>query len=180
MHGRLRVEYRKRMTNKIQTMENMRQQRRLRCVFQMINLRERQHLDLSVLTRDGLVITQPADVHSELTDHFAQWYSIPSVLHPVAQNLINSDMWSALLEGQHLSDCGPSSFQMEAFCAACRYKVSEAQRVQFQDVLIRPISADEYSLEITNMKHGKAPGPSGATASMIKAWPANVHTRVLG
>ena len=28
------------------------------------------------------------------------------------------------------------------------------------------------------MKHGKAPGPTGTTATMIKAWPADIHKHV--
>ena len=44
---------------------------------------------------------------------------------------------------------------------------------------MQPIAEHEYAMEITKMEYGKAPGPSGATATMIKAWPGNIRAHVV-
>ena len=179
MHGRLRAEYRRRMSGKIQAMEEMRQQHRLGRMFQMVNLNEKQQVDLSAITTAGQVITDPVDVQIKLSAHFAEWYSIPRNLHPVARQIYDGHLWSSILEGVFPTANGSESFQVQAFYQACQYKVPLSLRERFRDVLMVPISEQEYSTEVCKMKYGKAPGPSGATATMIKAWPAEIHSHVL-
>lgn len=55
-------------------MENMRQEGRLSYMFRMVNLREKQSLDLSVISKCGNTFTDPVEFHEELTTHFSEWY----------------------------------------------------------------------------------------------------------
>lgn len=74
---------------------------------------------------------------------------------------------------------GPSSFSFLEFSHACEYKALEVRREEFCATLLQPITVHEYAMKIVKMKYWKASGPSDATATMINAWPENMHERVL-
>ena len=60
--------------------------------------------------------------HQELTNHFANWYNVPSDLHLVAQRTYSGQLWQSLLDGTPLDIGGPESFRVHEFSTACRYK----------------------------------------------------------
>ena len=47
-----------------------------------------------------------------------------------------------------------------------------------QEATDAPLTWSEYMVEIHLLSHGKAPGSSGVTATMIKSWPAATHQLV--
>lgn len=68
------------------------------------------------------------------------------------------------------SDKHPTSLRAGLFEKACRIKVSLEQQQDICTLVSAPLSYEEYLNEMKKMKSGKAPGPSGATANIFKAW----------
>lgn len=147
LHGRLRSEFRKRMSEKVKQTEEMRQQGRLGYMFRMVNLREKQNLDLSVISRDGELFTNPVDI--QITDgSFCGMVPHTENLHPVAQDIYHKQCWQALLDGVYEAERGPESFRFQEFSAACKYKASPSLRELFRSTLLKPISESELQWKL--------------------------------
>ena len=130
MHGRKRAEMRARSNAFIASIEHFRQQNRFGRIFTLIDLKEKQSLDLSSLVVAGNVVVNPQRIHALLTDHFQSWYATPCNLHPIAKNFLAGNFWHQLVTGtsEDIPDnCFPPSFMLPSFIAACKSKVSIEQ-----------------------------------------------------
>ena len=63
----------------------------------------------------------------------------------------------------------PECFQ-KGLRRVCAEKVSPAQRAMVHDRMAEPITFTEFDAALTALTNGGAPGPSEATANMVKAW----------
>ena len=125
MHGRKRSLMRKQMSERVAKMEMLREQNRIGEIFCMINLKDKPSIDLSSLTVGDKVITDPKTIHTELTRHFNQWYSIPSDLHSEALKFREPTYWRELLSGSHsFSEESSESFRNLKLLKInrCRYR----------------------------------------------------------
>ena len=182
LHGRLRAEYRKRTSSRLAKMQELYEQNRMGEIFRMINIKNKPDLDLSVLQTKEEILTHPQDIHQQLTFHFSEWYKIPDDLHPAALLWQDGVFWQQLVHGNISYLCngqGHVAFQEQMFIKTCKRKVSESVALEIAGATEAPISREEYQQEINKMSFGKAPGPTGASASMFKAWPDAIHNQVL-
>ena len=179
MHGRRRTDWRRQHSQRLAHLEDMRAAQQYKSLFRCIGLKERTAIPLDTLSTSTAMLTDANDIHLALTAHFQQWYRAPAATHIFAQQLHDPNWISALLDGTAapLLDL-PPSFQQQAFINSCRVKVTAEQRVQVQDATDAPLLWTEYIREIHLLQYGKAPGPSGVTATMIKSWPDAMHELV--
>ena len=179
MHGRRRTDWRKQHSQRIALLEDMRSAQQYKLLFRRIGIKDRTAISLDTLCTTDTTLTNATEIHLALTAHFASWYQAPQDTHPFAQQLHDPAWIAALLDGTanplpHL----PASFCQHSFITACRTRVTEEQRRQVQDATDAPLAWSEYMAEIHLLCHGKAPGPSGVTATMIKSWPDATHQLV--
>ena len=157
----------------------MRSAQQYKLLFRRIGIKERAAISLDTLCTNDTTLTNANEIHLALTAHFENWYRAPHDTHSFAHQLHDPAWIAALLDGtarplQHL----PASFRQHSFIAACRARVTDEQQRQVQEATDAPLTWSEYIAEINLLCHGKAPGPSGVTATMIKSWPAATHQLV--
>ena len=88
MHGRKRAAMRARSNAFVASIEHFKQQNRFGRIFTLIDLKEKQAMDLSSLVVAGNVIVNPQRINALLTDHFEAWYATPCDFHPIAKNFL--------------------------------------------------------------------------------------------
>ena len=105
----------------------MRAAQQYRQMFRRIGIKDSTHLALdSLLTADTL-LTDPADIHTALTDHFAAWYRVPSTTHAFAEHLQDPTWIDALLQGTASPDPTlPPSFRCD-YHQACLSRLGAPQ-----------------------------------------------------
>ena len=160
-------------------------------IIQQLSCRPPDMLDLQSLpcpTRGQ--ITNHYTVQIVLNSYFKDWHAIPKSLDPAADKLARDpDWWHSLLE--YRTKTGPEPLQttpseenilpldygsaiplplQDGLRRVCAVKVSKPVELCLQQVLDEPITYDDFNLAINSLTNGGAPGPSGVTVNMIKAW----------
>ena len=176
LHGRKRTEWRRQQSERTAKLEDMRVAQQYKQLFRSIGIKEQTRLPLDTLATADTILTAPDEIHDALTSHFAEWYRAPLDIHPLAARLHDPTWTAALLDGTALPlpDL-PPTFRQQAFLNACRYRTTPEQRAHVHEITSAPLTWTEYQSEIQLLCFGKAPGPSGVTATMIKSWPLATH-----
>lgn len=130
-------------------------------------------------------ITDPAAVHAHISAFFTDWYTIPTTLDPAGSQLAHNMEWARSLLEYH--DTGipqtlhPQSkipiHMQDGIRRTCAIKVTQQVRDQLRDTTNQPLTFKEFDDAINQIRAGSAPGPSDATANMVKGW--TPHTRKL-
>ena len=103
---------------------------------------------------------------------------MPATLDAAADSLTSTPgWWKTLLYSStavgdtylHQSSAIPPHLQ-RGLRKACNIKASPEIKQEIQQSTDRPITYEEFSDAIDTLRAGSAPGPSGATPSMLKAW----------
>ena len=135
-----------------------------------------------------------------LNDYFREWHAIPASLDPAADKLARDpDWWHSLLEyrtrsSEHTASHdsttpsnGPRQVNTEDILPldysssiplslqdglrrVCAVKISQPIKDCLQNVLDETITFEDFDAAINALTNGGAPGPSGVTVNMVKAW----------
>ena len=192
LHGRFRSDLRSRMSTRVALMQEALEIKNFKAVYQKIGFKLHQTIDLSYLVRDNAILTNPMAIHDAHVDHFQAHHSCPLTLDPCACSLTEEpDFWRTLFSSDSPPTSPPGSTThpthspsppihpdsnippryQDLIRKMCRRKVSQDVADELARVLREEITLEQFKAAIRAMPAGKAPGPSGLTANMIKAWP---------
>jgi hypothetical protein len=198
LHGRLRTQLRLKMSERVRKMQLCLEQNKILDILLKLGNKQRHALDHSFLqNEDASITTNPIEIHQKLSDHFQVHHEAPDNLDPVARAIQEDpDFWRLLVNppitkippGRRSSNSTryilpppppvplhpdskiPLPLQ-EKLRTLCKRKVSDAVVQVLQRSLDSAITFDHFDGAINSLVSNKAPGPSGLSTSMIKAWP---------
>ena len=186
-HGAMRIIMRGEMSAAIKHRDRLRQEHKIGAMIEAMSGEPRDQLDLHTLPchiRGQLV--DHREIHEALTAYFKEWHSTPLDLDPAARNMDTPHFWRTLLHPSshiiappdlHPDSCIPKILQ-RGLRQACARKVSDAFCTRMSAAIHAPVTFAEFQEAIKNIPNGGAPGPSLATANMVKAWPDSVQILV--
>ena len=185
LHGTNRKEMRELISPLIRKRERLRATHQLGRLIKELDESTQGTLDLSSLPcpLNGQ-ITDPYTIQQTLNEHMWKWYSIPDHLDPAAEHLARHPYWWRTLisltdppERLHARSRIPLQFQ-KGLRRVCAEKVSPTEKTIIHERLAERITFDEFDATLNGLVNGSAPGPSEATANMIKAWSPSIRTLV--
>jgi len=188
LHGAKRVILRAEMSQAIARRDKLRADKRIGDLIEEMSGHPRSQMDLHTLpcAIRGQIVDH-FEIHQTLTDYFTEWYSSPSNLDPAARHISqHPDFWDTLLERDpkqarphrlHPDSAIPPELQ-DGLRSACASKVTDDFRQRLDDVIRAPVTRTEFNDTLDGITNGGAPGPSDATANMVKAWPPDVRDLV--
>jgi len=179
LHVTNRERMREKVNPAIRRIDKMRCAHDLGKVIKALTGKEAGSLDLQSLpSKSHGQITDPVEVQQLLNTHFHDWHAIPKTLDPAAALLANNPQyWKHLLSYtpngkiQLLNKKSnlPPALQ-DSLRRACAIKVTTEVQNDVSRTINAPITFEDFNQSLNDIKNGGAPGPSGATANMIKAW----------
>jgi hypothetical protein len=202
LDGRLRTQLRLKMSDRVRKMQQCLEQNKIRDVLLKLGNKQRQALDHSFLQNpDSSIITNPCEIHQKISDHFEAHHEAPVALDPIARQLQDDpDFWRLLVNppltrippGRRSSNSSrfplpppppvplhPDSkiplVLQDKLRTLCQRKVSDAVVQALQRSLDSDITFDHFDGAIDSLIPNKAPGPSGLSTSMVKAWPLSTR-----
>eukprot|EP01041_Mallomonas_annulata_P042122 gene42122-biopygen5635 len=132
--------------------------------------------ELRTNTHDMTV--DPTEIHQALTEHFKGWYAQPA---NDVQGLHNTELdWGRIFTDQEYfmaRTAGtqvPEKYRTMAFSALSvegTDVITDTLTLEFQNTP----TIDEFLDVVTHCPNTSAPGPTGLTYAMIKAWPAETQ-----
>eukprot|EP01041_Mallomonas_annulata_P042147 gene42147-biopygen7330 len=186
MHGRQRADYRKQLTERTRRREQMRIQGKMRTVLQSllsgVDLKKKQRIQYAMTElrtgqgNDQDMTTDPEEIHNLLTNHFKDWYAAPVLSEE------EDDIHTSILDWQKLS--GDENYFMEqtkvtkvpdkyrhlAF-AALQVQGADTVKEQLTKAFEEGPSLEDFITAISTAPKQSAPGVTGFTYAMMKAWP---------
>jgi hypothetical protein len=137
-------------------------------------------LDLSFMRdKDGKFLEKPRQVHAALVSHFREWHASPSELDPAAQALHFDPLFLDRMMAPnaptvlHQDSKIPADLQQQLI-ASLRRPLPGGVLEQMTEAICSPVSYASFVSAIQCQPSGKAPGPSGLTANMLKSWPESL------
>lgn len=202
LHGRLRSQLRLKMSKRVKDMQLCLEQNKIRDVLHKLGNKQRQALDHSFLQLDDSTITtNPIEIHQKLSEHFEVHHEAPVNLDPIAHQMQEDpNFWRQLVNPpvsrppsgrqsltstraslptqppsplHHLSKI-PKDLQ-DKLRTLCKRKVDDSVVQALQSALDAEITFDHFDGAIDSLIPNKAPGPSGLSTSMVKAWPCSTR-----
>jgi len=182
VHGSQRDRLRLATNDRIRQLEQLRENKDLRRLIEILSGRPRDQLDLNALPSDteGLIIDHYR-IQQKLNEYFADWHSIPKTLDPAADHLAKHPLfWQSLLIPRATPKILtrhsriPQDLQM-GLRKNCEKKVSAETEAKVLAAENKPITFEDFNNALKDLVNGGAPGPSNATANMIKGWNTEVR-----
>ena len=182
MQGRLRTDFRTNMNAKIAHREHMRQIGKMKTVLRSILgvLGGRKHvetLNLDVIKNSsGDIAVTPDDVHSMVTDHFREWFSAPTTR---TTRLHTHDDWHSALTSLEIFQQTIAHTNTPPWASAIIFDAMtnnpdrDDTAAELDLLLATPPSYADFTYAIKHLHNGSAPGISGLSYNMVKAWPDN-------
>ena len=179
MHGRHRTDLRRSINQRVAKREHLRETGKMRQVLSsllgVIGGRKYQtSVNLDVIRNPaGEIACSPAAVHDMITSHFKDWYASPAtpdLLHT------NPD-WKAYLADLPSFQASVCHTGVPPWASALIYDAitnmpqREATETELSALFASPPTYSDFSRTIRNLKNNSAPGMSGLSYNMIKAWP---------
>ena len=188
LHGTKRTQYRAAQNSTIRSLDTMRANKEIGPSIERLACQPRVQVTLQTLPCPikGQIV-DPHQISDKLKDYFTDWYSSPSSLDPAARAL-DSDpsFWKSLLhydstqplpQPLHPNSSIPLPLQ-DGLRRACASKLSPDTTARIEDVLQAPVTFQDFTDAIQDVKTNGAPGPSDHTANMLKAWSLETTTIV--
>ena len=184
LHGAKRAVLRAEMSQAIARRDKLRTDKRIGDLIEEMSGHPRTQMDLHTLpcAIRGQIVDH-FEIHQILTDYFTEWYASPPNLDPAARHIAqHPDFWDTLLERDHKhatphllhpNSAIPPELQ-DGLRSACASKVTDDFRKKLDDIIRAPVTRTDFNEALTGITNGGAPGPSDATANMVKAWPPDV------
>ena len=181
MQGRQRTDLRKDMNEKVAYREHMRQLGKMKIVLKSVLgvLGARKHqptLNLDVVRNEaGTMAVTPVEVHAMVTEHFRQWYADQANAVPMHTEEDWKTSLSSLEKFQtDVAHTGVPTWASEVIYDAITNMPDRAEtEAELAVLFASPPSYEEFCKAIKHGKNGSAPGMSGLSYNMIKAWPAS-------
>lgn len=182
LHGTQRRDMRRLISPEIRRRDELRDRKRLGELIAQLEAAYDGEIDLYALPCPIVgQITNLQEVQTILNRHFRDWYRIPEDLDPAADHMArHPHWWKTLIEYPdqpsllHARSKIPACFQ-KGLRRVCAEKVTPDQKHLIHDRLADPITFAEFDAALTALTNGGAPGPSEATASMVKAWSPDIR-----
>ena len=181
MQGRQRTDIRKDMNDKVAYREHMRQLGKIKIVLKLVlevlgASKHQPTLNLDVVRNDmGTMAVTPVEVHAMVTEHFRQWYADQANAVPMHTEEDWKTSLSSLEKFQtDVAHAGEPTWASEVIYDAITNMPDRAETEAELTVLFAsPPSYEDFCKAITHGKNESAPGMSGLSYNMIKAWPAS-------
>jgi hypothetical protein len=180
LHGRHRQRYRRQMNVRIRAMQDQLELKEVSKVIRKLTDKPFQRVDLSFFRDNaGNFLESPRKIHAALVHHFSEWHSSPALMDKTAESLhfdlsyVDSLMAPASPALLHKDSKIPADLQSRIIASLRRplpFGVSDEMMAAIQT----PVSLQAFMAAIKGQPSGKAPGPSGLTANMIKSWPDSI------
>ena len=144
-------------------------------LIRLISGKPTEGLDLQTLPseEEGLIIDHHRIQHKVIS-YFKDWHCIPKTLDPAADHLAKHPLWwqSLLKKGDtdkilNKKSNIPEDLQ-KGLRKNCEKKVSPAVEAKVKAAEDTPITFADFELALKDIVNGGAPGPSMATANMVK------------
>ena len=145
------------------------------------------HLDLQSLPSPTHgQITNQAHIQDITNEYLADWHAIPKELDSAANHIArHPTYWKHLLRYQETGKPQlltkksniPPALQ-DSLRRACAIKVSPDLQEHIHHVTNQKITFHEFNRSLSEIVNGSAPGPSGVTANMAKAWSPSIRRLV--
>jgi hypothetical protein len=176
------------MSAEIQRRDQLRLDNKLGAMIETLSSHPQDQLDLQTLACAvrGQIVDHH-EIHQVLKEYFRDWYDTPQDLDPAAHSLSHDPhYWETLLHLDPACHTPPLLHPDSAIPAplqtglrrACAMKTTPSFNTLLADNINKEIAYEEFSRELNALTNGAAPGPSDATASMVKAWPESVRKLV--
>ena len=164
---------------RLEHVKNAHQWNALGKVISLLTAQPASHCDLHTLhCPTSGQITDHYEIHSRVTSFFNQWYEAPLDVDAAAYELTHTPRWwKQLLDipaesanvGLHPKSAIPQHLQ-QGLRKACAMKASPEIQQAIRDTIDRIVTFEEFSDAIDSLREGSAPGSSGCTPNMIRAW----------
>jgi hypothetical protein len=180
-HGRVRQEQLARITHAIHAREGNRQEGRIKAVLQSMlgpHAKRKTGYLLEQIKVGGDTIVDAGAVHGHVTDTFEDWMRTPESVNPDGIGAMDADPDSLMREPaedfrrRYAKDNIPVDI-LDTVWLATRTRVAEENAS-----LAETPSLQEFQDAISHLKRDSAPGISGLSYNMIKAWTDEVVGRV--
>ena len=183
MHGQLRTDLRSSINYHCARRETMRELGKTRVVLKSVlgRIGSRKHQDQlflgAVKESSTRVDVTPLEVHEALTRHFQNWYAMPE--HYQEDQLHNGDWESVIQSFPAFYSATAHTGVPENLC----HLIYEAIQLKYRkpatcETLRAAFSTtpsfDEFVHQVRNLRNNSAPGMTGCSYNMIKAWPEPV------
>ena len=188
LHGSKRAEMRTNQNDELRHREELRKKKQLGTLIELLTYDPKRDLDLQTLpcpTR-GQVVDHYENQRT-LNKYFHDWHAIPPDLDPAAHHLAHKPLWwTTLLQYDAEDDANkplhpdssiPTALQ-DGLRKVCAKKVSIEVQNTVEDAIYADITYEQFNEALKHIKTDSAPGPSNATANMIKAWPEETRAFV--
>ena len=183
LHGRQRTDMRLAHKGYMSFIESQREQGKLRSVIRAILGANagRKHTDSIplevVASSDGKIITTPAELHKECTNHYISHHKLP-VEHN--NELHTAEDWLPYIEDKEkflhvFKDSNIPIWCLDIIHQALQEKPQAAAvRAQLSETLLIPPTLEEFKKSIKKSKTNSAPGMSGLSYNMLKSYPRDM------
>jgi hypothetical protein len=168
------------MSARIAAMQDQLQLGQVSKIIRKLTDKPFKQLDLSFMRdKTGKFLEKPRHVHAALISHFREWHASPSELDPAAQALhldphfLDSLMALSAPTLLHPDSTIPHDLQKQLI-ASLRRPLPPGVTEQMTEAICSPVSYSSFVSAIQCQPSGKAPGPSGLTANMLKSWPESL------
>jgi hypothetical protein len=184
VHAKRRNQLRSETNSRIQHIEELRATKQLGKLIELLSGAPQQQLDLQTLPSETAgLITDHYEIQRHLNTYFTDWLAIPDDLDPAADHMTRHPLyWQSLLNPRdptnprplHQHSRIPISHQ-KGLRRVCAKKVSAEVEQLVRAAENAPITFADFDRAIDDLSNGGAPGPSNATANMVKNWNTEVR-----
>eukprot|EP01034_Spumella_vulgaris_P028247 gene28247-35072_t len=186
MHGRHRTDYRQQLTINTRKREQLRIQGKLRKVLRSllsgVDLKKKQRIPYAMTelrteqAGEQEIIVDPEEIHELLTEHFKAWYAAPQLAEGEEDIHTQTLNWQRLSgDQQYFMELTkhtkvPDKYRQLAF-EALTVQGAEAVHQHLTNAFAEGPTLEEFVTAISTAPKQSAPGVTGCTYAMMKAWP---------
>jgi hypothetical protein len=177
LHGKTRQLYRSQMNQRIRLMEDQVKLWKSLAVIRKLTDKPFQPVDLSYLRDlEGNFLDNPKHIHAAILRHFNSWHAAPPVMDPSSVRLHRDPLFPSLLlaptppDTLHTDSTIPLPLQHKLI-TSIRRPLPMGVEEEMSAAVSAPVPLQAFLAAVKGQPSGKAPGPSGLTANMIKSWP---------
>jgi hypothetical protein len=182
LHGRMRQKYRLQMNARVREIQEQVQLNQISKVVRKLTDKPFNKVDLSfIMNKEGTLVDSPRAVHAIINKHFSEWHAPPPDMDPAAISLHQDPYFlDTIMTGDSPQFLHPDSRipidLQQLILNSLRRPLGAEASVEMQEAVSGPIPLQTFLAAVKGQPRGKAPGPSGLTANMVKSWPESILT----
>ena len=186
LQGRSRSNFRRLMGANSRKIEHFRSIGKLKRVIPRIIARDKSTFSFdSLILADDTILTDPIQIHNSVAQHFETWFSGPpnslTGIHDPATD------WTTILTQEHTFHAHCANLNVPPALANILWRAVQtpAALPQYSEAsthiaatLDNGVPWEEFSHHVRHMDTGTAPGWTGFTHAMMRAWPESLLREV--